>query len=174
MSALAHPEGIERRHVRATRRARFAGLPLGMIGLGVLLAASILGLFGREASRSASGDGASVAVHGPASIRNGEFFEMTVTVEADRDLEEVVLLVGEDVWRDVTVNTFIPAPSEETFGDGSFRFAFGELRAGERLLVKIDCQVNPDHTPSANRGRVTIADGETELVAVEYVMEVLP
>ncbi|MDQ2689962.1 MAG: hypothetical protein M3Y29_06785 [Chloroflexota bacterium] len=174
MADLDSPEGIERRHIHDTSASPFRGLPIGLIGLGVLLGASVLGLFGTEARQTAASGGVELEVHAPARIRNGEFFEMVVTVTADRPLEAATLVVDADVWRDITINTVIPAPSEETARDGSFAFEFGALDAGERLTVKVDGQVNPDHAPAANEGVIGVADGDETLASIEYRLEVLP
>jgi hypothetical protein len=40
--------------------------------------------------------------------------------------------------------------------------------------VKLDAQINPGHTASANEDTIAIADGESVLANVFYVMEVLP
>jgi hypothetical protein len=168
------PEGIERRHIHEARGGWMQNWPVGLVGLGVLLALSVLGVFGSEASRVAAGEGAELTVHAPRNIRNGEFFEMVMTIRAEEAIEDVTLLVGTEVWRDVTVNTFIPAPTEETSQDGTFSFTFGPLEAGSELTVKVDCQINPDHAPAPNRGEITLADGDEAVASVDFVMEVLP
>jgi len=170
---LDSPEGIERRHVRDLKR-RAPNVPLGFIGLGVLIGASVLGLFGTEARLSAGAGTAELSVDAPVRIRNGEFYEMVFQVRANREIPELVLLVDPGVWRDVTVNTFIPAATDETTRDGAFAFTYGRLEAGEELTVKVDAQVNPDHAPAANEGRIAVADGDEVLAAVDYRMEVLP
>ena len=170
---LKSPEGIEQRHIRDPQR-RGSSLPFGVLGLAVLLVASVLGAFGTEARVSKSAGGAELTVDAPIRIRNGEFYEMVFEITAEDAIADLVLLVEPGVWRDVTVNTFIPAPTEETTLDGAFAFSFGPLEAGERFEVKVDAQVNPDHTPSANEGRISVADGDETLATVEYRLEVLP
>lgn len=168
------PEGIERRHIENAAGARLHNLPVGLIGLGALLALSAFGLFGSEAPREAAHDVAALRVDGPIRLRNGEFFEMTVTVDAREALDNLVVAVDEPVWQDITVNTFFPAPESETFSDGAFEFEFGPVEAGSTFVVKIDCQVNPDHAPSANVGTIRIADGDDPITEVDYTLEVLP
>ncbi|MGH2428853.1 MAG: hypothetical protein ACRDGV_08210 [Candidatus Limnocylindria bacterium] len=174
MNDLGAPEGIERRHIHESGGSRLQRMPIGLLGLGVLLAASVLGLFGSEARRTVAGDGIGLQVAGPERIRNGEFFEMVVTAEAERAIADLVLRIDDEIWRDVTVNTLIPAATDEGYRDGAFEFRFGPLEAGSRFIVKIDGQINPDHGPSANNGPISLGDADDVLVTVNYAMEVLP
>src|SRR3546814_1697109 len=59
----------------------------------------------------------------------------------------------------MTVNTMIPAPAEESFEDGYFRFSYGPLDAGERLHVRIDGQINPPLF-AGTRGEIAVFDGD--------------
>jgi hypothetical protein len=175
MPGLRSREGIERRHIHEARGRWWQQAPVGLIGLGILLSASFFGWLGTEAERSDSREAVTLTVDAPVRIRNGEFYEMTFRVEAHRAVGELVLLVDVDVWRDVTVNTFVPAPTEEGMRGEAFEFRFGPLEAGSELLVKVDAQVNPDHAPNANRGAIAIADGDgSPLASVDYSLEVLP
>jgi hypothetical protein len=175
MAATPTPEGIEDHHIRPQVGGAWKRLPLGLIGLGLILAMSFGGVFGAERPARGAGSIASVAVDAPGRIRNGEFYEMRVTVEVHEAVDDLVVRVGEDVWRDVTVNTLIPAATEERHEEGAFAFAFGPMAPGTRFVMKIDCQVNPDHTPSANRGPIAVADGDgAPLATADYSLEVLP
>ena len=174
MDNLVRPDGIEPRHIHEAGGAIARRWPFGLAALGLILALAFFGAYGRHDRLTGSGDEVAVVVHAPLRIRNGEFFEMVLDVEARRDIEDLVVLVGADLWRDVTVNTLLPDPSEHGFRDGFYEFRFGRLAAGERLRVKVDGQVNPSHAPSANKGAIEIADGEVTLTTVDYAMEVLP
>ena len=57
---------------------------------------------------------------------------MRIDVEADGPITELVIGVDSALWEDMTVNTMIPAASDESSEDGEFRFTFAELEAGER------------------------------------------
>src|SRR3546814_8589152 len=71
-----------------------------------------------------------------SSDLNGEFFETDLTLTAEAPLDDAVIAVTPALWHDMTVNTMIPAPAEESFKDGYFHFSYGPLDAGERLHVK--------------------------------------
>lgn len=168
------PEGIERRHIEEAHGGRLHSLPIGMLGLGLLLVLSAFGFFGSETTPQADGDVATLRVDAPNRIRNGEFFEMTVSVEAREAIGNLIVTVDEPVWQDITVNTFFPAAEAETLVDGAFEFEFGPIEAGTTFIVKIDCQVNPDHAPSTNVGVVGIRDDADPIAELDYTLEVLP
>jgi hypothetical protein len=174
MSDLARPDGIEPKHIHEAGGSVVRRWPFGLAGLGVLLALAFVGVYGKQNRLAGSGSEVELAVEGPVRIRNGEFFEMVLNVETRRDIRDLVVLIGADLWRDVTVNTLLPDPSEHGFRDGSYEFRFGPLEAGGTLRIKVDGQINPSHAPSANEDTIEIADGEATLVTVNYAMEVLP
>jgi hypothetical protein len=174
MDELTRPDGIEPKHIHEARGSFVRRWPFGLAGLGLLLGLAFFGAYGEQGRTTGSGSDVSFSVDGPHRIRNGEFFEMVLDVAARREIRDLVILVGADVWRDVTVNTLMPDPSEHGFRNGSFEFRFGALGAGETFRFKVDAQVNPSHTPSANKGTIQIADGDATLATVNYAMEVLP
>lgn len=174
MNQPAEPEGIEHKHIHEAKGSIFRRWPFGLAALAVVLSPAFFGVYGSNATLAGTGTDLEFAVEGPRRIRNGEFFEITVNVDAREDLEDVVVLIGASLFRDMTINTLLPDPSEHGFRNGSFEFHFGPLVAGESLQVKVDGQVNPAHTPSANRGVIAVADGETVKAKVDYAVEVLP
>ncbi len=168
------PDGIEERHVAEKHgiRRHESVIALGLLTLVVV--ASLAGFFGRpDSARTATGDGAQLEVFGPSLIRNGEFFEMRFRVRAEETLTEAVIAVDEGVWEDLTVNTIIPAPVDETHEDGQFRFTLGEVPAGSEFLLKVDLQINPDFL-GENVGQITLFDGDEVVTSLEYELGVLP
>lgn len=173
MNEIRRPEGIERRHIEASGSLLHA-LPTGLILFGLLLLAALLGTFGRRDTLTAAGAGVELSVEGPMRIRSGEFFEMLFTIETEREIRDAVLSVGSGIWHDVTINTMIPQPTEESAEDGAFEFHFGALRPGSRLLVKVDGQINPTYPPGTNEGVIELVDGAATLASIDYRMKVLP
>ena len=98
---------------------------------------------------------------------------MRVGVESGEPIGELVIGIDQALWEDMTVNTLIPAASEESSVDGEYRFTFAELAAGTPFLFKVDAQVNPDIF-GGNEGVVTVYDGEEELTRVAVEIGVLP
>jgi hypothetical protein len=169
----AAPDGIDEEHVRPMAGWRRHASPLALVVFGAVMVLGMAGLLGREADWRAEANGARLEVHTSEILRNGEFFEMRVSVEADEPITELVIGVDAALWEDMTVNTMIPAASDETSADGEFRFTFAELGAGTPFLMKIDLQVNPDIV-AGNEGAVTLYDGEEPLAVTDVTITVLP
>jgi len=131
------------------------------------------GLLGREAELSAAANGVSLRVHTSQIIRNGEFFEMRVSIESSEPLSELVIGVEEALWEDMTVNTMIPGAADEASADGEFLFTFAELEANTPFLLKVDLQVNPDIV-AGNDGAVTVYDGDEPMATTDVTITVLP
>lgn len=169
----AFPDGIADEHIRPIEGWRRHASPLSLVVFGAVVALALSGWLGRERTWSAEGRGAALEVHAPEIIRNGEFLEMRVRVTSDAPITELVIGIDESLWEDVTVNTMIPAASDEASEDGEVRLTFAELAAGTTFLFKVDMQINPDIV-GGNSGTLTIYDGEAELVATELSITVLP
>ena len=133
----------------------------------------LTGLLGREAVWRAETNGVTLEVHTSEIIRNGEFFEMRVSVASDHALDDLVIGVEDGLWADMTVNTMIPAAADEASADGEFRFTFAELEANTPFLLKVDLQVNPDIV-AGNDGAVTVYDGQEPLTSTDVSIRVLP
>jgi len=170
---LRPPGGIGEEHIRPVQSWRRHASPLSLAVFGVVLVLALAGFLGHERDWRASEDGVELLVHAPEVTRNGEFMEMRISVEADQPIAELVVGVDADLWEDMTVNTMIPAATDEESADGEFRFTFADLEAGSSFLLKIDLQVNPDIV-GGNDGAVTIYDGEEAVVGVPISITVLP
>src|SRR3546814_4481769 len=107
--------------------------------------AALFNLFGGGPvpTRQVSTPDAVLKVSTPEIIRNGEFFETLVIIEARRPIVEPVLSVSSSLWREVSINFMAPAASEEEFKDGAFRFIYGAMKTGDLLLLKVDGHINP-------------------------------
>jgi hypothetical protein len=168
-----YPDGIGERDIRPVARWRRHASPMGILVFGIVVVLALLGVLGHERTWTATAGGADLEVHGPEVIRNGEFFEIRVRVRADDPLTELAIGVDQALWEDITVNTMIPAATDETSEDGEVRFAFAELPAGTEFLLKIDLQVNPDIV-GGNEGAITVYDGEEPIVSTDVSITVLP
>ena len=167
------PQGVSEHHATRAGLRHASWWRLGI--LAAILGAALLGLLGGAPAptlRSASA-GASLAVTTPDRLRNGMFFETRMSAVAKRPIRDAVIAVPAAMWRDVTINTMMPAPAEEEFVDGEFRLHFGPLGAGETLGIKIDGQMNPPRFGSSS-GRIRLLDGEAEVVALPVKLRVIP
>ena len=173
-AAAKAPDGIERRHIDPTGRAWRNGV--GLVVFSVTVVLSLFGVYGREHTVAATDGegGVRASVHLPEVLRNGEFFEMQFRIEVgEAAVEDLTIAVDASVWRDITVNTFIPAASEETSEEEAYRFAFGPMEAGSTFVAKVDAQVNPDIL-GANSGVIGVYDGEQLLLELPVEIGVLP
>jgi hypothetical protein len=170
---LRPPDGIEDEHARPIEGWRRHASPLSLVIFGGVVALALTGLLGREADRVAEAGGVRLTVHTSEIIRNGEFFEMRIGIQADASIGELVIGVAEGLWEDMTVNTMIPAPTDEESADGEFRFTFAALEPGTHFELKVDLQVNPDIV-LGNDGAVTVYDADQELAATQVAITVLP
>lgn len=168
-----YPQGIEERHGTAQGNRHASWLRLGILAL--ILAVALLGFLGGAPAPTvrAASAGASLAVTSPDRLRNGMFFETRILAVAKRPLSDAVITVPAAMWRDVTINTMMPAPGNEEFVEGEFRLHFGPLGAGERLGLKIDGQMNPPRFGSSS-GRIRLLDEEAEVVALPFKLTVIP
>ena len=173
------PSGLAPRHFEPKRHLpgflKGRATPFSLILLGAILLAALLGVFGGTpyAQRTVESGDAALTVIAPEVLRDGMFFEMRFEVVAKRDIAEPVLAVESTLWRDVTINTFIPAPTGEEYKNGAFHFTFPALEAGDRMIAKVDGQINPSLVASTE-GEIAIFDGESRLVGTPYALKVYP
>lgn len=170
--SLQTPDGIDPAHSRA------GGLPLNWLPLAILSAVmllALLGLFGGGRARPIVTEGAAarLEVTTPRVIRNGEFFETRIRILARQPIDDATLSVSTGLWRDMTINTMIPAPTEEKAEQGAFRFAYGRLEAGDVLDIKIDGQINPPLF-AGTHGDIGLEDGDRPLLRIPLAITVLP
>ena len=171
--SLRPPDGIGDEHVRPVSGLRRHASPLSLAIFGGVVVLALTGMLGHERDWRAEVEGTNLAVHAPEVIRNGEFFEIRMTVQSDEPIDEMVVGVATSLWEDMTVNTMIPAATEEVGQDGEFRFTFDRLDAGSVFELKVDLQVNPDIL-GGNEGDITVYDGEDAIANVTIGMTVLP
>lgn len=171
--AASYPDGIGPQNEVGSASGLRTWLPLIVLA-GVLLLALSGALGGRpNPVIEAHTGGGALSLKAPHVLRNGEFFEMRVVMEARQDMAEPVLAVSAQYLRDLTINSMIPAPAEEGFADGYFTFTYAPLGPGESLEVKIDGQVNPPLV-GRNSGAMEWRDGEQVLARLDPSLLVLP
>ncbi|WP_279483149.1 hypothetical protein [Aureimonas sp. SK2] len=175
MSDIDFPEGLGHPHLEAPTPIRRHASPLSLLILGSLVAAALLGAFGGNGldRLEADGAGARLAVETPATLRNGEFYEVRVAIVPKRPVTDLVFAVEPSLWRQTTQNSMLPAAAEESFSDGAFRFSYGPADAGEERRIKMDFQINPSLLGNV-AGTVSVLDGDSELASLPVTIEVRP
>jgi hypothetical protein len=168
-----YPDGIGEEHERPVEGWRRHASPLGLVVFGAVIALALTGLLGHERDWRADANGATLQIHAPETTRSGEFLEMRIRVTSAEPIGELVIGVEGSLWEDLTVNTLIPAATEEESADGEFLFVFAPLAPDTAFDLKVDLQVNPDIV-GGNDGLVTVYDGEQALVGTRISIMVLP
>ena len=168
-----YPQGISDRHLARAGDRHASWWRFGI--LAAILGVALLGFLGGAPAPTfrAANSAASLAVTTPDRLRNGMFFETRISAVAKRPIKDAVIAIPAGMWRDMTVNSMIPAPAEEQYVGGEFRFHFGPLGTGEQLGLKIDGQMNPARFGTGN-GRIRLLDGEVEMVTLPIKLKVIP
>lgn len=165
------PDGIADEHAQDHGRAN----PAPLVLLAALLFLGLAGLLGGQPdeARRAQGEDVTLSVRTPHLLRNGMVFETVVKATPKRPIGDLVIAVSAPLWREMTINTMIPAAGEESHKGGYHRFSFGPVAAGETFLFKIDGQINPPLFAGTG-GAIIALDGDRELASVPVEIRVLP
>jgi len=171
----AFPDGISDEHLDEPSRRAIHPTWIGLLVLGGILAASLFGVFGghRNDTLRQAANGVELSVSTPRTLRNGEFFEIRIELSASRPIAQPAIAISATSLRDLTINTTMPEPAGEKFGDGAFLLEYDPLAPGDTLTVKIDGQSNPTLF-GGTKGRLEVRDGEAVLAAVPLDIRVLP
>ncbi|MDK2761068.1 MAG: hypothetical protein KYX64_06880 [Sphingopyxis sp.] len=169
------PDGLDEKNLHGGHLFARHASPLSIILLGSLILLAMFDVAGGRPATPVMRDfgSATLTVETPTTLRNGEFFETRIAIRADADMDDAVLAFTPDLWRDMTINSTIPAAAEETFKEGLLRWSYGPLKAGETLRVKIDGQINPPLF-AGNAGEVQLYDGDRRIGRLPMSIRVLP
>ncbi len=169
---FAPPDGIA---PEAAKPKNHRASPVPLILLASLMAIGLGGALGGHPSAQhlVETDDVKFRVSSPDRLRNGMVFETLVEVEAKRPIRQLAVSISDGLWRDMTINTMIPAAETEEYRGGAHRFVFSALQPGERFHFKIDGQINPPLLGQV-RGSIDAWDGDRRLAAINLHTKVLP
>lgn len=172
--ALRSPQGIEESHVSIVWWHKHAS-PASILLIGAVLLAALAGTFGGQPHpvRKIESPAASIELQFPEIMRNGEFFELRANITTRRTFKDLRLAVDASYWRDLTINTMVPAPSEETSEKGQYIFSYGPIESGRTLTLKFDGQINPPMF-AGTKGRLKLMDGEQTIAVIPVALRVYP
>lgn len=170
----AYPQGIDEDHSNAKGWHKHAN-PGAVLGIGLFLGLALAGLFGGQPHPTRVTDTPSVIIttQFPEILRNGEFFEMRGTIRVKQAFKDLRLGISAPYWRDMTINSMVPAPVEESSENGTYIFSFGKMEAGDIFTIKIDGQINPPMF-AGTKGKFTIYDGDAVKTVIPINLRVLP
>ncbi|MGH2452007.1 MAG: hypothetical protein ACRDGE_12215 [Candidatus Limnocylindria bacterium] len=142
--------------------------------LTAVVLAALLGVFGQvRRESSASGAVAGLEVRAPERLRGGLFYQGRFTIESRRGIGDATLVLDEGWLESMHVNTIEPAPAQEWSRDGRLALGFGEIPAGDSVVVYMQFQVNPTNLGRRSQD-VELYDGATRLAAVDRTVTVFP
>jgi hypothetical protein len=171
---LVFPDGVDERHLTGgAPRQYLSWTPL--LVLGGVLALALSGVFGGQTAPTqvARGEGARFEITVPATLRNGQIFEMEIRVAAERNIASPVIAVDAAYWRNLTLNTVRPEAASQEFRNGAVRLEYPPLAAGETLTVTFEGQVNPV-LGQISHGMARLQDGDTVMAEIPLELKVWP
>ncbi len=138
MTAPEPPVGITDRHAAPKRLHACVSL-MSLLVPRALIATAMTGWLAgdRTTPRRVEVTAATLTASIPDRLRNGEFFEMRLVVTDRTDMIDATVAVAPALWRNMTINSMVPAGSDEEIKPGAFRFRHGPLKASDTLEVKI-------------------------------------
>ncbi len=134
----------------------------------------LLGVFGQATTQTATSTPAAVlSVNAPEAVRGGLFFQSRVEVLARRAIAHPRLVLDEGWVEGMQFNSNEPQPVGEASRDGKVVFSYDTLDAGDRLVVRLQYEVNPTNVGHRPYG-LELDDAETQVAAVHRWMTVFP
>jgi uncharacterized membrane protein YraQ (UPF0718 family) len=172
----ADPDVAEDRYVQLSGRGWHVWLRRALIALiTALLVAAVLNLFGQlPTTTTATTREATMSVRVPPHLRGGLLYQARFTLTArTHALSHPKLLLNENWFDGMTLNSTEPTPASENSRGGRFAFAFPALGRGQTLTVITHWQANP--TTHGHRAlTAAFVDGATPLAVVHKTMTVFP
>jgi hypothetical protein len=174
------PYGIDPAHCEVERYARFR-TPLAAMVFIIVLGSALLGWLGggsADVTAYVSPSARVVLEHEPI-LRSGNWFETVLTVTPARNVKDLVMAVDQPLWRGMSIDTLAPDAESAEGLDGTYSYHFGAVKAGERLRIKFDGQIQP-RALRFLKGDITLSDDGVEgaakanLIAIPLSVTVLP
>jgi len=169
---LAHDRCIELRgrawHVWLRRGVLPAFAAFCVLGL--------VGVFGQHSTTAAvTAPRASLRVDAPSRLRGSLLYQARFVIRAGpRRLSQPKLILGENWFDNVTLNSTTPDPSAENSRGGRFSMAFPPIEARHALTVLSEWQVNPTAKLGRRSLSAAVADGNTRLARLQRTLTILP
>ena len=135
---------------------------------------ALLNLFGQHATTTTvDGAGATLEVEAAHNLRSGLLHQLRLTVVATQDMEHPEFVLSPGWFEQDTQNSIVPDPLEQSSSNGRVVLSYGPLKAGQKLTVWLDFQVNP-----VNVGRRTVdvelTNGPRKVAFVQRKITVFP
>jgi hypothetical protein len=140
----------------------------------VVAALGLVNLFGQHTSEgTTSSAAATLRLTSPAAVRGGLFFQSRVEVRAAQAIDHPRFVLERGWLEGMQVNSIEPSPVGEGSRDGRLVLSYDGLKAGDRLVVWFQFEVNPTNIGHRSYA-VELDDGETPIARVRRHMTVYP
>jgi hypothetical protein len=137
-------------------------------------AAGLANVFGqRTGATTVESSAARMTLEAPGAARGGLMYQARFQIEARRDLEKPMLVFDPGWFEGFTINTFEPDPVEWEHRNGRNVMLFGRVPAGEKLVFRLQFQVNPTAVGGRHQG-VALEDGGEPLLRLVHRMRLFP
>lgn len=165
---------LEGRQDDRGQRRGLAARRVVMTLFALIVAAGAAGLFGQPLrSSAATGEGASMKLEAPETVRGGLFFEARLDIGAPAAISQPRLVLDDGWAEGLQVNSIEPQPQSESSRDGRLELSFPEVAAGERLRIWFQFDVNPTNVGRRSSG-IELDDATRPLVRIDRTLTVLP
>jgi hypothetical protein len=145
-----------------------------LTALAALPVLAVLNVFGQApADSQTTAGGAQLTLSAPKAVRGGLLFQSRIEVRAQRTLDHARLVLAEGWFEGMQISTVEPQPTSEASQDGRVVLSYGRLRAGDRLVVWVQTQVNPTQ-PGRRDYSVELQDAVTLVARIDRRITVLP
>jgi hypothetical protein len=145
---------------------------LALFGVVALLA--LANRFGqRPAETRTRVPAAAMTLSAPAHVRGGLFFQSRLDIRAGRAIDHPRVLLAEGWLEGMQVNSIEPAPVGETSRNGRVVLSYDALKAGDRLRIWMQFEVNPTNVGRRSYA-VELDDAERPVVRLSPTITVLP
>ena len=176
LGVWADPDFAQDRYVQLRGRAWHTWLRRGLWALiAAVLVAALLNVFGQRTTSSAvATPQARMHVDAPPRLSGGLLYQVRFRLQPLRHpLSHPKLVLGENWFDGMTLNSITPNPASENSRGGRFALSFPALGKGQTLTVVCELQVNP--TSLGKRSLyAAFVDGETRLAAVHRTLTIFP
>jgi len=116
---------------------------------------------------------ATVELSAPGTVRGGLMFQSRIEVAAAQTIDHPRLVLDDGWVEGLQISSVEPQPARESSRDGRVVLSYGRLRAGDRLIVWVQSQVDPTN-PGRRRAGLTLQDATTDLVRLDRMLTILP
>jgi hypothetical protein len=158
-------------------RGQLRGLGTRRVVLALLLAfpvAAAANVFGQQPSTSSvDAPAVQISLDAPRVVRGGLLFQSTLQVHAQRTIDHLRLVLDDGWFDGLQISSIEPQPARESSRDGRVVLAYGRLRAGDRLVVWVQSQVDPT-SPGRRKYGVTVQDATTDIGRIDRTITILP